>query len=100
MAKKREMVQSLILERRARLVRKLLKINDHSGVVPFSAPWTLDSKVSVDRGQALPLRDPVAQLGNLIGAFDLEGDKSNGRNLIRQPGRCATRYARLLLSYF
>lgn len=31
-------------------------------------------EVDVGRGQALPSRDLVAQLGNLIGVFDLERD--------------------------
>lgn len=31
-------------------------------------------EVDVGRGQTLPSRDLVAQLGNLIGVFDLERD--------------------------
>lgn len=31
-------------------------------------------KVDVGREQALPSRDPIAQLGNLIGVFDFERD--------------------------
>ena len=31
-------------------------------------------EVDVGRGQALPSRDRVSQLGNLVGAFDLERD--------------------------
>lgn len=96
MSKKKEVVHSLIRESRLDECANCSKMDDHSG----QKLLTKHSKVDVGREQVLHLHDPVAQPGNLIGMLDLERDKSNGRNLIRQPGRCATLYARLLLSFF
>ena len=70
MAKKREMVQAPIWEKLARQMRKPLKMDAHSA----QKLLTKHNEANVDRGQTLPSRDLVAQLGNLIGMLDLERD--------------------------
>lgn len=68
MAKKRKMVQAPIWEKLARQMRKPLKMDAHSA----QKLLTKHSEADVGRGQALPSRDLVAQLGNPMGVFDLE----------------------------
>ena len=70
MAKEKEMVHNPIRKSRIDECANYSKMDDHSARKLLAK----HSEVDVGRGQALPSRDLVAQLGNLVGVLDLELD--------------------------